>query len=500
MNYIEGITLKQYLESKGGKLSVDEAIKIMLPVVNALQAIHSAGMLHRDISPDNIYISKNDTIKLLDFGAARYTVSEQTNSLSILLKHGYAPVEQYQSRGNQGPWTDIYAVAATIYKLITSQVPPQALDRLEEDTLVPPSKLGIKISAELERVLTKALSIRIANRYQNVEDFKSDITSLKSFTSNPEPTAKKELPVKEATKLPNKKIIVIASISFAFILVLVFFIANYMAQQKSMAAYKSIINQLANKSNVSVADNKNPANSKVSDTTKITADADAKSKADADAKAKAASDKAKADADTKAKAEADAKAKADGESKAKAAAAAKTSVDAAAKAKADAAAKAKAGAKAKAKAEAAAKAKIAAAAKAKADAAAKAKLVAAAKAKAEAARIASIKDKAIKAIAFIKKQTYDREKNNAFNETLLKVKDIQNAQNLKGKITLNQSDVNSAYAKISEGAPGYFYYTLHNGVGDKGRLTIVKALYNLYKTKYITLTPDAIENYNNIFK
>jgi membrane protein involved in colicin uptake len=249
-----------------------------------------------------------------------------------------------------------------------------------------------------------------------------------------------------------------------------------MAQQKSMAAYKSIINQLANKSNVSVADNKNPANSKVSDTTKITADADAKSKADADAKAKAASDKAKADADTKAKA------------------------DAAAKAKADAAAKAKAGAKAKAKAEAAAKAKIAAAAKAKADAAAKAKLVAAAKAKAEAARIASIKDKAIKAIAFIKKQTYDREKNNAFNETLLKVKDIQNAQNLKGKITLNQSDVNSAYAKISEGAPGYFYYTLHNGVGDKGRLTIVKALYNLYKTKYITLTPDAIENYNNIFK
>ncbi|NLO40791.1 MAG: serine/threonine protein kinase [Ruminiclostridium sp.] len=173
MDFIEGTNLAQYVQSKGGKIPLDEALSFMTDVIDALAVVHRNGMLHRDISPDNIYLTKDGTIKLLDFGAARYAMGEQSKSLSIILKPGYAPEEQYRSKGVQGAWTDIYATAATLYRMITGQLPPESMDRLMEDELIPPSQLGVAITANVENAILKALAVRAENRFQTMEDFKN---------------------------------------------------------------------------------------------------------------------------------------------------------------------------------------------------------------------------------------------------------------------------------------------------------------------------------------
>lgn len=174
MSYIDGITLKKYAEQNGGKLPLDAVLTLMLPIMKALETVHKAGILHRDISPDNIYITKNFNVKLLDFGAARYAIGEHSKSLSVLLKPGYAPVEQYKAKGNQGPWTDVYAVGATIYRILTGITPPDALDRLDEDTISKPSEMGVVIGLQYEQAIMKALSVRIADRFQSMEEFEAE--------------------------------------------------------------------------------------------------------------------------------------------------------------------------------------------------------------------------------------------------------------------------------------------------------------------------------------
>ena len=172
MDYVEGITLRQYLEQQpGGRISVADALKLLMPVMDALRAVHKEGLLHRDLAPDNIYLTADGRIKLLDFGAARFAASEHSKSLSIILKPGYAPEEQYRSKGKQGPWTDVYGLAATLYRTITGSVPPEALDRTEEDELLPPSKQGIAIQPHQEAVLLKALAIKAPLRYQSISEF-----------------------------------------------------------------------------------------------------------------------------------------------------------------------------------------------------------------------------------------------------------------------------------------------------------------------------------------
>ncbi|MBP6733692.1 MAG: DUF1566 domain-containing protein, partial [Chromatiaceae bacterium] len=172
MDYVAGITLRQYLDQQpGGRISVNDALKLLTPVMDALRAVHKEGLLHRDLAPDNIYLTQDGRIKLLDFGAARFAASEHSKSLSIILKPGYAPEEQYRSKGKQGPWTDVYGLAATFYRAITGAVPPEALDRTEEDELLPPSKQGIAIQPHHEAVLLKALAIKAPLRYQSISEF-----------------------------------------------------------------------------------------------------------------------------------------------------------------------------------------------------------------------------------------------------------------------------------------------------------------------------------------
>jgi serine/threonine protein kinase len=171
MQYLEGMTLKAYLEQNGGRIPFKAAVDIMMPVMDALHEVHGLGLLHRDISPDNIYITSSNQVKLLDFGAARYAMGEYSKSLSIILKQGYAPEEQYRSKGKQGPWTDIYAVAATIYRAITGETPPDALDRMDNDTVRSRLQSMTELSTKEKVALMKALSINAINRHRSIQEF-----------------------------------------------------------------------------------------------------------------------------------------------------------------------------------------------------------------------------------------------------------------------------------------------------------------------------------------
>lgn len=174
MEYLEGKTLKTYLEEKG-KLSIEEAKEILHPIIVALKDVHAMGIMHRDIAPDNIYLANDGRVKLLDFGASRFATTSHSKSLSVIIKPGFAPVEQYRSRGDQGPWTDVYSLAATMYKMITGITPEDAMERVEKEELQKPSKLGIKIPKNIENALMNALNIKIEDRTQNVEDFEREL-------------------------------------------------------------------------------------------------------------------------------------------------------------------------------------------------------------------------------------------------------------------------------------------------------------------------------------
>ncbi len=199
MEYVEGATLKEYLQTKQKPLSFEQALDIFMPVLDALKEVHAAGILHRDISPDNLLISNRGRVVLIDFGAARQAVGEQSQSLSVIMKPGFSPEEQYHSRGKQGPWTDIYAVAASIYCTITGSAPPESLSRLSEDTLVAPSKLGIKIDPPLENALLKALAVKAEDRYQVVDEFQRELVSYPATSQAREgyTTAKPKEPEKK---------------------------------------------------------------------------------------------------------------------------------------------------------------------------------------------------------------------------------------------------------------------------------------------------------------
>ncbi len=175
MEYIEGETLKQKLEKSQKPLTVQEANQYLLPIMEALDWVHSKGIVHRDISPDNIMIRTDETAKLIDFGAARISTGEKSKSLDVILKHGFAPKEQYSRRGRQGPFTDVYAMAATYYYAITGKIPPDAIDRSQEDNLIPPGVLGVKIRGDTEAVLLKALAVSSTDRYQTMADFYNDM-------------------------------------------------------------------------------------------------------------------------------------------------------------------------------------------------------------------------------------------------------------------------------------------------------------------------------------
>ena len=177
MDYIEGISFKTYIANNGGKVSVEDACNVMIPVLRALTAVHAEGFIHRDVTPDNIYITKDGMVKLLDFGSARYSIGDKSKSLDVILKVGYAPKEQYIRRSRQGPFTDVYSCAACFYAAITGYLPPESLERLDKDELVPISQLGIEIPEYLDKAILKGLAVQPEGRFQSAAEFLEAIES-----------------------------------------------------------------------------------------------------------------------------------------------------------------------------------------------------------------------------------------------------------------------------------------------------------------------------------
>ena len=176
MEYLEGRTLKEVLQEEG-KMDFEKAMEYIVPILDALTEIHKDGLLHRDISPDNIFVTNDGQVKLIDFGAARYATTAHSKSLSLIVKPGYAPQEQYRSRGDQGPWTDVYACAATLYKMITGITPEDSMERGNKDTLKDPRSLGISIAKNKQNAIMNALNLKIEDRTQTPEEFKNELLS-----------------------------------------------------------------------------------------------------------------------------------------------------------------------------------------------------------------------------------------------------------------------------------------------------------------------------------
>ncbi len=195
MDYIDGQTYKQYLKTMGGSLQSEQVFDMMKPVMMSLIKVHEAGIIHRDISPDNIMISTDGFVKLIDFGSAR-DFDVQNKSMSVMLKQGYSPEEQYRSRGAQGPWTDVYSLCATMYKCMTGRTPDESTERLRRDELPTPSQLGVSIDPSKEMALMHGLAVCAEDRISNVSELYDALYPRVTQT----PDARTTVP--EATKKP----------------------------------------------------------------------------------------------------------------------------------------------------------------------------------------------------------------------------------------------------------------------------------------------------------
>lgn len=185
MDFLTGETLRDCL-SREKSFTWQRTLDVMRPVINSLGNVHGHNVIHRDISPDNIMLTTDGKVKLLDFGAAREVSQTDIKSLSVILKPGYAPEEQYRSKGNQGPWTDIYALCATMYCCITGVVPEDSMERMFEDKLKSPHVLNPDCAPAVSNVIMKGMAVRQKDRYQSIAEFKKDLDMAEK---NPQDTS-----------------------------------------------------------------------------------------------------------------------------------------------------------------------------------------------------------------------------------------------------------------------------------------------------------------------
>lgn len=196
MDFVEGITLRKYLGMLNTLMPLSELLTLLKPLMETLEKIHGEQMIHRDISPDNIMIRKDrKKVYLIDFGTARDVTAGHT--LSVYRKGAYTPLEQQSRDGHQGSWTDVYALCATIYYCITGKTIPEAVDRVMEDKLIPPSKLGVEISSAMEEILLKGLAIRPENRVQTMGELMQVLYAMEKQVAKEEDTT---VPIESTSK------------------------------------------------------------------------------------------------------------------------------------------------------------------------------------------------------------------------------------------------------------------------------------------------------------
>lgn len=183
MDYLDGQNLKQMSNGFGGRIPPEVLIPVMEPIVKALGKIHQKGLIHRDLSPDNIMMLEDGTTRLIDFGNARDTTNGK--SMTLAMKQGFAAPEQYKSRG-QGTWTDVYGICATMYYCMTGKLPPQALERLTGTPFPAPSELGVEIRTEWETAILEGLELFVQKRTQTMEELWQNLYGAENVQSDVE--------------------------------------------------------------------------------------------------------------------------------------------------------------------------------------------------------------------------------------------------------------------------------------------------------------------------
>ena len=196
MEYLPGEDLRTILKKNGGSISFEDTFELLRPVMRSLIEMHSIGIYHRDISPDNIRILPDRRVKLIDFGGAKYIVNDSASEY-VALKHGYAPPEQYVTEYKIGAWMDVYALAATFYRCITGKMPKVAIERISNDDIEKPSQLGVKISQQAEKVLLKAMALKTDERYIDMREFYEELKKVPEVRELSTPPSKKEAEYKQ---------------------------------------------------------------------------------------------------------------------------------------------------------------------------------------------------------------------------------------------------------------------------------------------------------------
>ena len=176
MEYCDGESVQSILERQG-PLKLREALHIVFEVAEGLRPLHEEGILNLNIAPKNIYRTSDGIVKLVEFSAQQYLNNRNGPGARILSNPGYDPKEVYLNKGKLGPWTDVYALAATFYKMLTGKTPPEFTQRIGKDTLIPPSKMGVIIPENIENALLNAMNIEIEDRTGSLEQFLIELLS-----------------------------------------------------------------------------------------------------------------------------------------------------------------------------------------------------------------------------------------------------------------------------------------------------------------------------------
>lgn len=234
MEYLDGPDLKMFLNNNGGKISWEETFYLLRPVMKCMILVQQAGIIHRDISPDNIKYLTTNQMKIIDFGSTK-TLHSDLESQIVYVKPGYAPPEQYSNGFNIGPWMDVYAMSATMYRCVAGRVPQPSPDRIHRDELMPPSALGADIPPAVEEVLLKGMALDPKDRYQDMwalyqalktanaasgwEEHKDLDQKIGSFMT----TMNKQfgLWAKRYEELPQNRRLIIQAVGFVLLLVII---------------------------------------------------------------------------------------------------------------------------------------------------------------------------------------------------------------------------------------------------------------------------------------
>ena len=205
MEYCDGVNLRAYSSNFKKRISYDEGLNIYWQIMNGLEYVHNMGIFHRDIAPDNVYVTKGNNVKILDFGSARREMQQQSREFSVILKVGYAPLEQYGGRGRQGAFTDIYALGATFYHLFTGTIPVESTERAAQDSLIPFSRLRPDLPASFKFCIERSMALRSADRPQTIGDLKKILAIQNPDSTNTQKSTQSQKNVQSQNNVQSQK-------------------------------------------------------------------------------------------------------------------------------------------------------------------------------------------------------------------------------------------------------------------------------------------------------